>query len=253
MPESKAKMTAIILAGGNSIRMGQNKAFIQIDGIPIITRIHSLFKQLLEEVIIVTNQKDLFNNFDASIYTDLLPDRGALGGLYTGLYFSSFEYSFCAACDMPFIRRSLVEFLIRQTKDEDALVPRTRDGLQPLHAIYSKRCLDAIRRVIDRGKYKITDFYDLVGFICFRNVTEESELLKICVHPDYRQLGIGKKLMQFYIDFGSRRGVRTFHLEVNPSNQPAIHLYQSFSYQRSGMRKKFYQRNFDALLMRREV
>ena len=93
----------------------------------------------------------------------------------------------------------------------------------------------------------------VIGFICFRNVTEESELLKICVHPDCRQLGIGKKLMQFYIDFSSRRGVRTFHLEVNPSNQPAIHLYQSFSYQRSGMRKRFYQRHVDALLMRREV
>ncbi len=95
--------------------------------------------------------------------------------------------------------------------------------------------------------------HPVVGFICFRNVTEESELLKISVHPDYRQLGIGKKLMQFYIDFGCRTGVRIFHLEVNPSNQPAIHLYQSFSYQPSGMRKKFYQEKVDALLMMRQV
>ena len=95
--------------------------------------------------------------------------------------------------------------------------------------------------------------HPVVGFICFRNVTEESELLKICVHPDYRRLGIGKKLMQFYIRFGCRRGVRAFHLEVNSSNQPAIHLYQSFSYQASGMRKEFYQRKFDALLMTRQV
>jgi len=175
MSESKAKMTAVILAGGNSIRMGQNKAFIQIDGVPIITRIHSLFKELFEEVIIVTNQKDLFKNFCSSVYTDLLPDKGALGGLYTGLFFSSFEYSFCVACDMPFINRSLLEFLIRQTKDEDALVPRTSDGLQPLHAIYSKRCLDAIRRVIDRGKYKITDFYDRVRV----RIIEESDFLHL--------------------------------------------------------------------------
>jgi len=175
MPESKAKMTAIILAGGNSIRMGENKAFIQIDGAPIIARIHSLLKELFEEVIIVTNQKDLFKNFDSSIYTDLLPDKGALGGLYTGIFFSSFEYSFCVACDMPFIKRSLVQFLIKQTKDEDALVPRTRDGLQPLHAIYSKKCLDSIRRVIDRGKYKIIDFYDLVRV----KIVEESDFLHL--------------------------------------------------------------------------
>jgi len=175
MPESKAKMTAIILAGGNSIRMGENKAFIQIDGAPIIARIHSLLKELFEEVIIVTNQKDLFKNFDSSIYTDLLPDKGALGGLYTGIFFSSFEYSFCVACDMPFIKRSLVQFLIKQTKDEDALVPRTRDGLQPLHAIYSKKCLDSIRMVIDRGKYKIIDFYDLVRV----KIVEESDFLHL--------------------------------------------------------------------------
>jgi molybdopterin-guanine dinucleotide biosynthesis protein A len=175
MPESKAKMTAIILAGGNSVRMGENKAFIQIDGAPLIARIHCLFKELFEEVIIVTNQKDLFKNFDSSIYTDLLPDKGALGGLYTGIFFSSFEYSFCVACDMPFIKRSLVQFLIKQTKDEDALVPRTRDGLQPLHAIYSKKCLDAIRRVIDQGQYKIIDFYDLVRV----KIVEESDFLHL--------------------------------------------------------------------------
>ncbi len=87
MPEPRTNMTAIILAGGNSIRMGENKAFIKIDGVPIITRIHTLFKELFEEVIIVTNQKDLFENFGAGTYTDLIPDKGALGGLYTGLFF----------------------------------------------------------------------------------------------------------------------------------------------------------------------
>jgi molybdopterin-guanine dinucleotide biosynthesis protein A len=175
MSEPKTKMTAIILAGGNSVRMGENKAFIQIDGIPIITRIQSLFKELSEEVIIVTNQKDLFKNFDSNTYTDLLPDRGALGGLYTGIFFSSYPYSFCVACDMPFLKRSLVQFLIRHTKDEDALVPRTRDGLQPLHAIYSKRCLDAIKKVMDQGKNKIIDFYDLVRV----KIVEERDFLHL--------------------------------------------------------------------------
>jgi ribosomal-protein-alanine N-acetyltransferase len=93
----------------------------------------------------------------------------------------------------------------------------------------------------------------VVGFICFRNMSEESELLKICVHPDYRQLGVGKKLMKFYIDFSRERGTKTFHLEVFSSNHSAIHLYQSFSYQSSGIRKKFYQGKFDALLMTKKA
>lgn len=93
----------------------------------------------------------------------------------------------------------------------------------------------------------------VIGFICFRNITDESELLNICIHPHYRQLGIGKKLMEYYIDFSSRMGIKTFYLEVNSSNQSAIHLYQRFSYQLSGMRKKFYQGKLDALLMTKKV
>ena len=89
----------------------------------------------------------------------------------------------------------------------------------------------------------------VIGFICFRNVTEESELLNIGVHPHYRQGGLGKKLMQFYIDFCDPLEIKKFYLEVNASNQAAIHLYQGFSYQSFGMRKKFYQGKFDALLM----
>lgn len=89
----------------------------------------------------------------------------------------------------------------------------------------------------------------VIGFICFRNIAEESELLKICVHSDYRQQGIGKQLMKFYMDFSRERGVKTFYLEVYSSNHSAIHLYQLFAYHPSGTRKNFYQGKFDALLM----
>jgi len=93
----------------------------------------------------------------------------------------------------------------------------------------------------------------VIGFVCFRNMAEESELLKICVHPVYRQLGVGKKLMTFYIDFSREKGIKTFYLEVHSSNHSAIHLYHLFSYQSSGMRKNFYQGKFDALLMTKKV
>jgi len=91
--------------------------------------------------------------------------------------------------------------------------------------------------------------HPLAGFICFRNVGEESELLNICVHPLYRRMGIGRKLMQFYIEFGRAKQIKTFYLEVHVSNPPAMRLYQGFSYQPAGTRKKFYQGKFDALMM----
>jgi ribosomal-protein-alanine N-acetyltransferase len=93
----------------------------------------------------------------------------------------------------------------------------------------------------------------VIGFISFRNVAEESELLKICVHSDYRKLGAGKRLMEFYVEFSRRRGIKTFHLEVHSLNDSAIRLYRMFSYEASGMRKKFYQGRFDALLMTKRV
>lgn len=91
------------------------------------------------------------------------------------------------------------------------------------------------------------------GYICFRNMVQESELLNLWVHPRYRQQGIGRKLMEFYIDFNLRMGIKAFYLEVHSSNPSAIHLYHSFSYQAFGYRKKFYQGKFDALLMMKKV
>jgi molybdopterin-guanine dinucleotide biosynthesis protein A len=160
--ETKYKITGIILSGGKSIRMGENKAFIEIDGVPIVHRIYNLFKELFQEIIIVTNQKELFSDFDSMSYSDLLPNKGALGGLYTGIFFSTFKYSFCVACDMPFIKKPLVQYLIDQIQDDDVIVPRTKDGLQPLHAFYSKHCLEPIKKTIEQGKYKIIDIYDMV-------------------------------------------------------------------------------------------
>jgi len=93
----------------------------------------------------------------------------------------------------------------------------------------------------------------IIGFICFRNIGVESELFKVTVHPQYRQGGIGKKLMEFYIDFCKQRQIKKCYLEVNASNPSAIHLYQLFSYRPVGVRKKFYPGEGDALLMVKRI
>lgn len=155
-------ITGVILAGGKSLRMGRNKALIEIDGIPIIDRIHRVFKDLFKEIFIITDQDDLFRHLQAKAWKDLYPNRGALAGLYTGLYYSSFQYSFCVACDMPFLNARLIQFLARTLDGEDVLVPKTEDGLQPLHAFYSKNCLGPVKALLDRGGDRIIDFYDSV-------------------------------------------------------------------------------------------
>ncbi len=192
--------TGIILSGGKSARMGKNKAFLEVGGVPIIQRIYSLFEELFEEILIITNEGELFSHLKAKIYNDLIPDRGALGGLYTGLFYSSFRFSFCVACDMPFLRRSLIEFLLTKTEGWDAVVPRTLDGLQPLHAVYSRNCLGPIKELIDHGGLKIIDFYEKAhvrvideiefrfldpGRDSFLNVNTPEELLLLQKRPSF--------------------------------------------------------------------
>ena len=92
-----------------------------------------------------------------------------------------------------------------------------------------------------------------LGFICFRNVGDESDLLNIGVHPESRGCGIGKKLMTFYVEECRQRGAKTLYLEVDPRNQPAVRLYLSQAYRKNGVRKNFYRGKFDALLMMRTI
>ncbi len=93
----------------------------------------------------------------------------------------------------------------------------------------------------------------VLGFICFRNVGEESELLNLAVDPVHRRSGIGKELMQFYLNLAEKTQVKRFYLEVETSNLSAIRLYESFSYQPVATRKRFYQDRFDALVMVRKA
>ncbi len=91
----------------------------------------------------------------------------------------------------------------------------------------------------------------IVGFICFRAIGRESELLNLGVRPEYRRQSAGRRLMQFYLDFSKKKGIKRFYLDVDPSNEPALRLYRSFCYVPSGMRKNLYAGKADALLMTR--
>ncbi len=93
----------------------------------------------------------------------------------------------------------------------------------------------------------------VVGFICFRIIGQESELLNICIDPGHRHRGLGGELMRFYTSFSIQRGTQTFHLEVRPENRFALRLYSLFSYRPVGVRPKFYRGEFDALRMMRRV
>jgi len=156
------KTTGIILAGGKNLRMGQNKAFLKVHGQRIIDRTKSIFVDLFDEVLLVTNSPFEYLNLNLRIVTDLYQEKGALGGVFTGLFHAAHPYAFVAACDMPFLNKALLNHLISLSPGFDIVIPKTEDGWQPLHAIYSQKCLPFMEDLLLRGNLKIIDFFHRV-------------------------------------------------------------------------------------------
>ena len=154
-----AEMTGIILSGGKSRRMGENKAFLKVQGERLIDRTVRIFKGIFEEVVVVTNDPLAYLDHDVMIVTDIVLGKGPLGGIYTGLFFSSSPCSFVAACDMPFMNEAFIKFMMEKAGGYDIVVPETTDGLQPLHAVYSRKCLKGIFELIEEDQFKIAGLY----------------------------------------------------------------------------------------------
>ena len=153
-------MTGIILSGGKSNRLGGlNKAFIKVRGERLIEKTLRIYRELFQEVLIVTNSPLDYLEFDAAIVTDIIPGKASLGGIYTGLFFTNSEYAFVTACDMPFLNAQFIRFIMTKMGQHDIIVPRSVDGLQPLHAVYSRNLLKPIRRLIDANQLKITELF----------------------------------------------------------------------------------------------
>ena len=162
----KKDMTGIILAGGRNSRMGINKAFLEIDGTRLIDNILAVYQKIFSEIIIVTNDPLSYTEFSETlIVTDIYKEKGALGGIYTGLFYATYDYSFVAACDMPFLNEDFIIYLTEQTDKFDIVVPQLSEGFQPLHAIYSRNCLSHIKKRLIADKLKIAGFYKEVRLL----------------------------------------------------------------------------------------
>jgi molybdopterin-guanine dinucleotide biosynthesis protein A len=155
-------ISGVILAGGKSRRMNADKAFLKIEGRPIIERVLEKVTQVAEEVILVTNTSDAYRHLGLPTVSDVFPGKGALGGIYSGLEAASHSRALVVACDMPFLNAALLRFLVVLSAGYDVVVPRTEQGLEPLHAIYAKSCRPAIEALLRQDNLKIIDFFSQV-------------------------------------------------------------------------------------------
>ncbi len=187
-------ITCIILAGGRSRRMGRDKAFIQVAGVRLFDYVYSRCRSFFSEVVVVTNWPRQFQGYHALIVADEVQGAGSLGGLYTGLLWAKHYYAFCVACDMPFLRPEVIAHLVAKKNNYDVVIPKTKEGLEPLHALYSKKCIEPIKTLLDSGRFKITEFLPKVrvryceeeeirmldpSLSSFININTKKDLLKV--------------------------------------------------------------------------
>ena len=154
-----ADLTIAILAGGRSSRMGTDKAFVRVLGRPLIEEILSQSAGLGLESLIVTNRPAEYAYLGVPLFGDVLPEKGPLGGLYSALHSATRPHVLCIACDMPFVVRPLLDYLISLIPEGDAIVPRLDGEAEPFRAIYSRACLAPIRAALDAGRMRMISFF----------------------------------------------------------------------------------------------
>lgn len=162
-PQTKiAGITGVILAGGESRRMGCDKSLLPVEGARFIDHIYRRLVALFDEVIIVTNSPGLYADIPCRKVPDIYYGKGALAGIHSGLCHARHERIFAVACDMPFLNAEVIHGLCLQADQGAVVVPQSPRGPEPLHALYHKSCLPAIEAVLDDGRRRIIAFFSEV-------------------------------------------------------------------------------------------
>jgi molybdopterin-guanine dinucleotide biosynthesis protein A len=163
-------MTGIVLSGGENRRMGTDKAFLKVAGVPLIEHVLQSLQSVFHDIIIVTNAPERYAAYRVNVVTDAFDTRGPLTGIYTGLMRSSTEYNFIVACDMPYLNPALISYMAGLVEGHDVVVPSIDGLLEPLHAVYRKRLIPLIEEQIKHDRRRIRELFDQVQM---RYVTEQ--------------------------------------------------------------------------------
>lgn len=156
----KLNACGVILAGGQSSRMGANKSLLDFDGEPLIGRLARRFVDWFEQVVVVTNAPETYAFLGLPMAGDRIPGLGPLGGLEAGLTVSRHPHAFFCATDMPFVNEGLVRFLVGAAPGYDVVVPLLQGEYEPMHAVYAHHCLPRITDLIEARRLKLLNIYD---------------------------------------------------------------------------------------------
>ena len=164
--QKSVPVTGVILAGGKSRRMGQNKALIQLGDNSLIEHVIRRMRLVADELLLITNSPAEYTYLNVPMHGDIIPDTGALGGIYTGLTHASHDTVLCVGCDNPFLVPNVLTYLVSVLGEYDAVMPytykeiptvsdNTQITLQTLCAAYAKRCLPIIELMLQESELRV--------------------------------------------------------------------------------------------------
>ncbi len=159
-------LSLVVQAGGQSKRMGQEKGLASFLGRPLIQHVIDRLASTADEILITTNQPDSYRFLGYRLVSDVLPGRGALGGLYTALNAATFPLVAVVACDMPFANPQLLSAAQKWLSNGayDAVVPHPATGMEPFHAVYRRgTCLPAIKTALEANQWRADSWFSVVN------------------------------------------------------------------------------------------
>ena len=151
----ETEVTGILLAGGKSRRMGEDKRYLVVGEQTLLERGLSVLRSAFQEVLVVIAQDSPSLGVDARVVRDLVPDCGSLGGLYTGLIQATTPWIFAVACDMPFLNQAVIAQFTSRRVAVDIVMAKLAGQLHPMHALYGKRCVPVVEQMIQARQLKI--------------------------------------------------------------------------------------------------
>jgi molybdopterin-guanine dinucleotide biosynthesis protein A len=167
----ETEVTGVLLAGGKSRRMGEDKRHLVVGEQTLLERGLRVLQSIFQEVLVVIAQNSPPLGIDARVVRDLVPDCGSLGGLYTGLTQATTPYIFVVACDMPFLNQAVIAQFTSRRAATDIVMAKLAARLHPMHALYSKRCLPVVDQMIGARQFKIQEIVSELS-LRVRYVTE---------------------------------------------------------------------------------
>lgn len=160
--EPQPACSAVIVSGGLSSRMGgQNKTFLELGGRTLLQIIVSTLQPFFQDILLVTRQPELYQDYAVRVVTDVYEARSSLTGIHAGLVHARNDFAFITACDAPFLKPALIDMLLQTINpDIDLVVPRLKKHYEPLCAIYSRKCIPFIEAQLEREDFQIFRFFD---------------------------------------------------------------------------------------------